>query len=93
LYSNENTSAKDVMIYEHFFLFGSDWYIAEYDPEDQVMFGYAILNGDYQNAEWGYMSYPELRDLNVKGFQVDRDVYWEPKKAGYIDKIVESGGV
>ncbi len=93
MYSTEHTRAKDVMIYEHFFLFGSDWYIAEYNPKDKVMFGYAILNGDYQNAEWGCMSYTELRDLNVKGFEVDRDMYWEPKKAQYIDKIVEGGGV
>ena len=76
LYYSENTSAKDVLIYEHFFLFGSDWYIAEYDPKEQIMFGFVILNSDYQNAEWGSIYYPELRDLNVKGFQVDRDMHW-----------------
>ncbi len=74
-------------------MFGSDWYIAEYDPKDQIMYGFAILNGDYQNAEWGYMSYQKLRDLKVKGFQVYSDLYWKPKKAQYIDKIVDSNGV
>ena len=57
------------------------------------MFGFVILNGDYQNAEWGNIYYPELRDLNVKGFEVDRDKYWKPTKAGLIDKIVKARGV
>ena len=84
---------KDKIIHEHFFIFNSDWYIAEYDPKNKIMFGYAILNGDYQNAEWGYIDYNELRDLNVKGFEIDRDKYWEPKKAGLVEKIVNSGGL
>jgi Protein of unknown function (DUF2958) len=74
-------------------LFGSDWYIVGYDSKDQIMFGFAILNGDYRNPEWGCMSYSELRDLNVKGFEVDRDLYWKPKKAQYIAKIVKGGEI
>ena len=57
------------------------------------MFGFAILNDDYQNSEWGYVDYKELRDLNVKGFEVDRDLHWKPKKAGLVERIVEGGGV
>ena len=26
----------------------------EFDPKDRIFFGYAILNNDLQNAEWGY---------------------------------------
>jgi hypothetical protein len=57
------------------------------------MFGFAILNDDYQNSEWGYVDYKELRDLNVKGFEVDRDLDWYPKKAGLVERIVRGGGV
>ena len=57
------------------------------------MFGFAILNEDYQNAEWGYIDYEELRDLNIKGFEVERDEHWNPQKAGLIDKIAKGGGV
>lgn len=57
------------------------------------MFGYAILNNDYQNAEWGYVDYNELLNLNVHGFEVERDLHWKPKKAGEIEKIVKSGGI
>ncbi len=28
-------------------------------------FGYAILNGDIQNAEWGYISFSELKEIKV----------------------------
>ena len=93
LYATEKTPAKDVEIYEHLYIFSCDWYIAEYCPKTQIMYGFAILNGDYQNAEWGYVDYNELRDLKVKGFEVERDQYWNPKKAGYIDRIVKGGGV
>ena len=40
----------------HYFFGGSDFYICEYDPADGQMFGYAILNGDLRNSEWGYFS-------------------------------------
>ena len=93
LYETDSIHLKDKLIYEHFFIFSSDWYIAEYDPKDKIMFGFAILNDDYQNAEWGYVSYEELRDLKVYGFEVERDMDWYPKKAGLIDRIVKAGGV
>jgi hypothetical protein len=57
------------------------------------MFGFAILNDDYQNAEWGNIDYKELRDLNVKGFEVERDLNWYPKKAGLVERIVRGGWV
>ena len=71
LYATEETALKDKLIYEHFFIFSSDWYIAEYDPKEEIMFGFAILNNDFQNAEWKYISYSELSDLNVSGFEIE----------------------
>ena len=44
----------------HYFCGGSDIYICEYDPEDGLMFGHGILNGDLPNSEWGYFSIEEL---------------------------------
>ena len=92
LYETESITAKDKLIYEHFFILSSDWYIAEYDPKNKLMFGFAILNNDYQNAEWGYIDFNELNELNVYGFQVERDMEWYPKKASSIDRIVKGGG-
>jgi hypothetical protein len=73
LYETENIPLKDKIIHMHFFIGGSDWYIAEYDEND-LFWGYAILNGDTENAEWGYIyiSFKELIELNVYGIGVDR---------------------
>jgi len=35
---------------------GCDWYITEFDGDD-LFFGFAILNSDYEMAEWGYISF------------------------------------
>ena len=81
------------IIYERLYIFSSDLYVAEYDPADQVFLSYAILNEAYQNAEWGYISYKELKEVNIKGFEVERDMHWQVKKASQIEKIVENGGI
>ena len=88
LYTTENVSTKDKLIYLHFFIGGCDWYIAEYDGED-LFFGYAILNGDYEMAEWGYISFSELKALNLKWLEVDCELeeFWKVKKASEIEKI------
>jgi len=54
LYETENVPLADKMIYQHYFIGGCDWYMAEYGPADRLFFGYAILNNDRDNAEWGY---------------------------------------
>ena len=88
LYATENTPWQDTVIHEHFFLGGCDWYAAEYSPDERIFFGYAILNNDLQNSEWGYVSFDELRSVNVRGIEVDRDLHWKPTKASDIEKVV-----
>ena len=74
-------------IYLHFFIGGSDWYVAEYDGED-LFWGYAILNGDFEMSEWGYLSFEELKQIKIPpGFEVDCDRHWQIKKASQIEKI------
>ncbi|SHN51949.1 DUF2958 domain-containing protein [Desulfovibrio litoralis] len=85
-YSTENISLKDKVIYMHFFFGGCDWYVAEFDGED-AFFGFVILNNDLENAEWGYFILSELASINIKGFEIDRDLYWQPTKASNIERI------
>lgn len=95
LYETEDVPLREKEVHLHFFLGGCDWYVAEFDGKD-LFFGYAILNGDYQNAEWGYISFRELKALRIGGWlEVDceKEEFWEVKKAGEIKKIVDSGGV
>lgn len=94
LFETERVSLKDKLIYLHFFIGGCDWYIAEYDGED-LFWGFAILNNDLQNAEWGYISFSELKGIKVNGwFEVDcetQDV-WRVCKASEIEKIRIANG-
>jgi hypothetical protein len=91
-YSSEETPLKEKMIHMHFFIGGCDWYAAEYSPEEKCFFGFAILNDDLQNAEWGYFSLDELASLRIKFLEVDRDLHFTPCKAVEIEKIREAEG-
>lgn len=71
---------KDKVAYLHYFSSSSDWYVVElgkgdiFDDDNEMQkeaFGYAILNGDMQNSEYGYMNIDEIKkyaelDLHFK---------------------------
>ena len=86
-YSTEEVPLKEKIIHMHFFIGGCDWYATEYDGEKQLFFGFAILNNDYEMAEWGYFSLRELDELKVKFLEIDRDLHFTPCKACEIEKI------
>lgn len=92
LYSTEGTPLKEKIIHMHFFIGGCDWYAAEYDSEEQLFFGFAILNNDLEMAEWGYFSLPELASLKSSFVEVDRDLFWDPVQAQCVDRICEAQG-
>ena len=80
---------KRKLIYLHFFIGGCDWYISEYDGKD-LFWGYIILNGDHENAEWGYISFRELKEITMAGwFEVDCEVeeFWKVRRASEIERI------
>lgn len=82
LYETEKVPVQDKLIYLHFFIGSCDWYIAEYDGDD-TFFGYAILNGDLDCAEWGYVSFSELKEVRVQGWcKVDCELeeIWRVKR-------------
>ena len=94
LYATEHIPLAETLIPMHFFLGGCDWYVAEYSPHECNFFGFAILNDDLQNAEWGYVNYDELRSVKTtQGIEVDRDLHWKARKASEIERIVQAGGV
>ena len=89
LYETEHIALQDKLIYLHFFIGGCDWYIAEYDGED-LFWGYAILNEDHENAEWGYISFSELKEIKMAAWlEVDCELeeFWKVRKASEIEKI------
>jgi len=95
-YETENIKENDKIIHLHYFNSGSDWYIIEKDkgqsgkdekeagltPDLQYQaFGYTVLNGDHEMAEWGYISIKELIRNNV-----ELDFYWTKKTFGELKK-------
>ncbi len=88
LYETENISLKQKMVHLHFFIGGCDWYICENDGD--IFFGFAILNNDYQMAEWGYISFSELKSIKVNGWlEIDCECedFWKIREASEIEKI------
>lgn len=86
IYETERIPAQEKIIHMHFFIGGSDWYIAEFDGED-TFFCFAVLNDDLDNAEWGYASLSEMESISVHGIEIDRDLHWQPVPAGTIERI------
>lgn len=68
----------------HYFLGGSDWYITEKDIDGGVMqaFGLAILNGDAECAEYGYISITELVQHGA-----ELDLHFQPKPMHEVKAI------
>ena len=73
----------------HYFSSSSDWYVVELGKgdifdDDNIMqkeaFGYASLNGDLQNGEYGYMNIDEIKKY------AELDLYFEPQS---LNKIIE----
>lgn len=89
LYETENIPLQEKIVHLHFFIGGSDWYICEYDGHD-IFFGFCILNSDDQNAEWGYVSFSEMKAIKIDNcLEVDcvREEYWKVQKALNIENI------
>lgn len=89
LYETETISLPDKLIYLHFFIAACDWYIAEYDDKD-LFWGYAILNGDQVNAEWGYISFSEMKAIKINGWL---EVECETEENRKIRKASEIKGI
>ena len=79
-YETEDISTNNKIAQLHYFRGGSDWYIIEKDSElEQTQaFGYVILNGDTENAEFGYINIEEVKKY------AEIDLYWTPITLGKI---------
>ena len=93
LYETEHTPLEDKTVYLHFFIGGCDWYVCEYDGTD-LFRGYAILNCDFEMAEWGYISFKELKRINIGGIEIDCELeeYWKNPTASEVENICLGNG-
>lgn len=92
LYATEGVPLRDKIVYQHFFVAGCNWFVMEWSGED-TFFCFAILNQDYEMAEFGYVSYEELKSIKLNGWlEVDCDLYWDPKPASEVELICRAQG-
>ena len=94
LYETEHVPLPDKTIHLHMFIAGCDWYLAEFDGDD-LFWGFAILNQDFQNAEWGYISFRELKSIKINGWlEVDCELeeHWTVCRASEIVNIRKAHG-
>lgn len=82
--TTDNTPFGEKTIYARLFALGcaATWLIAEYCPDERVVFGYADLfgQGEAGGAEWGYVSIKELEELRFLGIpRVEVDAHFTPK--------------
>jgi hypothetical protein len=91
LYETEETPLEDKLIHLHLFLGGNDWYIAEFDGGD-LFWGFACLNGDLECAEWGYISFAELKALSIGPLEIDCELeeFWKVRPAKEVDLIAKA---
>lgn len=83
----------DAEVHAHYFIGAHDWFVTEYDPEEDTAFGWACLNHDRQNAELGYFSVQELDAIRVgpgRLFRVELEDPWTPKPLTQAIALLDS---
>lgn len=85
--ANAEVDTKDQVVHLHYFIGGIDSWITELDasaPEDDgdhhQAYGAQRLNPGW-DAEFGYISLPELLESNI-----ELDLHWTPKPWGEVRK-------
>ena len=89
LYETEHIPLKDKLVHLHFFIGGCDWFIAEFDGKD-LFWGFAVLNNDLEMAEWGYISFSELKSIKAQGWiEIDCELeeHWKVRTAKEVELI------
>lgn len=91
LYYTEQVPIPEKFVYLHFFFNDSHWYAVEYCKIDRIFFGFAIINGDKQNSEWGYFPIDELLEFKSEPLklQIEKDIFFKPLQVKYIPIINE----
>ena len=91
LYETEHIPLQEKLIHLHFFLGGNDWFIVEHDGGD-LLWGFVVLNGDLQMSEWGYISFSDLKDINIGGLEIDCEIaeYWKVRSANEVELICKA---
>lgn len=104
--SNPDLKLAELPIYAHFFGPSQDWYVAAWDRDSRIAWGFVCL-GDPQDAEWGSFYLSEVEKVKIP-FRlgvgpgvlrlysvVEREVHWEvlPAKEAIREHLRSVAGV
>lgn len=84
IYSQEKV--KDPIVYAKFFfpMGRGTWYAYEYDPKEQLFFGWVKSPLGADMDEIGYFSLAELESVSVHGLHIERDRYFSPMPLSWV---------
>lgn len=89
LYTTDLIPPERKVIHARLFALASaaTWFVAEYDLDQHVAFGYADL-GDPMFAEWGYIDIGELESLRWMGVpRVELDLHFTPTPFADLEEV------
>jgi hypothetical protein len=95
--TDDGTDPYERTVFAHYFIGNSDWYVLEYSPLEDIIFGWAEILPDM--GELGYTSMRELEEAIVYGqfvsagetssypIRVCFDTEWQPRSLKECLKI------
>lgn len=90
LYEAEHIHQVDKIVHLHFTIDQCHWWAIEWDGQD-TFFGFVLLYGCSQYAEFGYFHLSELQEIKVVGlYEVLNDPYWTPQAMKDIALVRET---
>jgi hypothetical protein len=90
--TGDQAEAKDPLVIAKFFnpAGAGTWFATAYDSETRIFYGFVSIFGDH-NDEWGSFSLEELQSYRGPlGLGIERDRFFQPKRASEIDIIRKS---
>ena len=85
----EMDQKEDPMVLAKYFhpLSNWTWYACSFDPESRIFYG--LVDG--HELEFGPFSLDEMREVEVKGLGIERDLHFKPLKLSELENKLESG--
>lgn len=80
----EQEGSKDPIVYAKFFFPASKWtwFVTEGNEQDNDFLFFGLVIGF--ESEWGYFTLRELEEVQVAGFRIERDLFFEPTSLGML---------
>ena len=87
LYETEHILQDEKIVHLHFTIDQCHWWAIEWDGQD-TFFGFVLLYGWSQYAEFGFFQLSKLREVKVVGiYEVINDPFWTPQAVKDIAMI------